>query len=97
MDIFSLKSLIREYYKLTDNCSIYKKKFSTDLRVIFPGYKNVFSNVTSNISLAILNDFPTPEAILSASKDLIIDILIKKWQIESLINSSDFSEQIRKI
>lgn len=97
MDIFSLKSLIREYYKLTDNCSVYKKKLSTDLRVIFPGYKNVFSNVTSNISLAILNDFPTPEAILSASKDLIIDILIKKWQIESLINSSDFSEQIRKI
>ena len=53
MDIFQLKSLVREYYKLTDNCSTYKKKLSTDLRVIFPGYKNVFSNVTSNSSIAI--------------------------------------------
>ena len=78
MDIFPLKSLVREYYKLTDNCSTYKKKLSTDLRVIFPGYKNVFSNVTSNSSLAILNDYPTPEAVLNAPKDIIIDILIKK-------------------
>ncbi|MGF0111106.1 transposase, partial [Clostridium sp. SGI.024] len=73
-----LKSLVREYYKLTDNCSTYKKKLSTDLRVIFPGYKNVFSNVTSNSSLAILNDYPTPEAVLNAPKDIITDILIKK-------------------
>ena len=78
MDIFQLKSLVREYYKLTDNCSTYKKKLSADLRVIFPGYKNVFSNVTSNSSLAILNDYPTPETILNAPKDVIIDILIKK-------------------
>ena len=78
MDIFQLKSLVREYYKLTDNCSTYKKKLSTDLRVIFPGYKNVFSNVTSNSSIAILNEFPTPQAILSAPKDLIINILMEK-------------------
>jgi len=150
MDTFLLKSLVREYYKLTDNCSTYKKKLSTDLRVIFPGYKDVFSNVTSNSSLAILNDYPTPESIVNAPKDLMIGILTKKskkgisWaekvysnlinraheasiiglplhgfsikitstiklittleseiknlliQIESLINSHNFSEQIRK-
>ena len=78
LDIFLLKSLIREYYKLTDNCSTYKKKLSTDLRIIFPGYKNIFSSATSNSSLAILKDYPTPESVLDAPKDLIIDILIKK-------------------
>lgn len=73
LDIFLLKSLVREYYKLTDNCSTYKKKLSTDLRVIFPGYKDVFSNVISNSSLAILSDYSTPESLLNVPKDRIFN------------------------
>ena len=76
LDIFLLKSLVREYYKLTDNASIYKKKLSTDLRIIFPNYNTVFSNTTSNSSLAILSTYPTPEAVLNAPKDKILDLLI---------------------
>lgn len=78
LDIFLLKSLIREYYKLTDTCSIFKKKLSTDLRVIFPSYSTVFSSVTSNSSIAILSDYPTPQSILDAPKDKILEILISK-------------------
>lgn len=78
LDIFLLKSLIREYYKLTDTCSTYKKKLSTDLRVIFPGYKDVFSNVTSNTSIDLLSNYQTPESILNAPEDKILDILITK-------------------
>ena len=78
LDIFLLKSLIREYYKLTDTCSIFKKKLSTDLRVIFPSYSTIFSSVTSNSSIAILSEYPTPQLILAAPKDKILDILISK-------------------
>ncbi|KLE16886.1 IS110 family transposase [Clostridium sp. C8] len=78
LDIFLLKSLIREYYKLNDTCSTYKKKLSTDLRVIFPGYKDVFSNVTSNTSIDLLSNYQTPESILNAPEDKILDILITK-------------------
>ena len=56
LDIFLLKNLIREYYKLRDSCSTYKKKLSTDLRVIFPNYNTVFSDSTSNTSLEILSN-----------------------------------------
>jgi len=76
LDIFLLKSLVREYYKLTDNASIYKKKLSADLRIIFPNYNTVFSNPTSNSSLAILNAYPTPEAVLNAPKNEILALLI---------------------
>lgn len=78
LDIFLLRSLIREYYKLTDTCSTFKKKLSADLRVIFPGYNTVFSNTTSFSSIAILSKYPSPKAVLDAPKDAILDILITK-------------------
>jgi len=78
LDIFLLRSLIREYYKLTDTCSTFKKKLSADLRVIFPGYNTVFSNTTSPSSIAILSKYPSPKAVLDAPKDAILDILITK-------------------
>ena len=78
LDIFLLRSLIREYYKLTDNCSDFKKKLSADLRVTFPNYHTIFSDTTSNSSIAILNEYPTPQSILEAPKEVIIDILLSK-------------------
>lgn len=78
LDIFLLKSLVREYYKLTDNASIYKKKLSVDLRIIFPNYNTIFSNPTCNSSLSILNAYPTPESVLNAPKSEILELLISK-------------------
>lgn len=77
LDIFLLKNLVREYYKLTDTCSTYKKKLSADLRVIFPNYNTIFSDPTSNTSLTILSNYPTPEAIIAAPKEDVIKILNK--------------------
>lgn len=75
LEVFLLKSLIREHYKLSDTCSIFKKKLSADLRVIFPGYNTVFSNTTCITSISILNEYPTPKDILNAPKDKIINLL----------------------
>ncbi len=106
LDIFLLKSLIREYYKLTDTCSIFKKKLSTDLRVIFPNYSTVFSSVTSNSSIAILSDYPTPQSILDAPKDKILEILISKSKkglsrfdkvLLNIKNNSDFISNVKSL
>ena len=78
LDIFLLKNIVREYYKLTDSCSIYKKKLSADLRVIFPNYNTVFSDIASNTSLEILSNYPTPKSIIDAPKEDVIKILIEK-------------------
>ena len=89
LDIFLLRSLIREYYKLTDNCSDFKKKLSADLRVTFPNYHTIFSDTTSNSSIAILSEYPTPQSILEAPKETIINILLAKSR-----KGSDWSEKI---
>ena len=89
LDIFLLRSLIREYYKLTDNCSDFKKKLSADLRVTFPNYHTIFSDTTSNSSIAILSEYPTPQSILEAPKETIIDILLAKSR-----KGLDWSEKI---
>lgn len=74
--IYALKSLIREYYKLTDTKSTYKKKLSNDLRIIFPGYSDIFSDITSKSSIQILKTLPMPNDILSATKDDLINLLL---------------------
>ena len=73
-----MKNIVREYYKLTDTCSVYKKKLSADLRVIFPNYNTVFSDSTSNTSLELLSKYPTPKSIIDASKEDILKILTEK-------------------
>lgn len=78
LDIFLLKNLVREYYKLTDTCSTFKKKLSADLRVIFPNYNTIFSDPTSNTSLEILSNYPTPKLVIDAPKEDVINILIEK-------------------
>lgn len=75
VEIYTLKALCRDYYKFTDSKSIFKKKLSTDLRVIFPGYHSVFSNIACKTSLAILKQFSSPEAIINTDKDCLISII----------------------
>lgn len=76
VDLYTLKSLCREYYKLTDTKSTYKKKLSNDLRLIFPGYSDIFSDITSKTSMQILKTYPMPKDILSCNKDDLIHILL---------------------
>jgi len=76
LDIFLLKNLVREYYKLTDTCSTFKKKLSADLRVIFPGYNTIFSDSTSKSSIELLSRYSTPQSILEATKEDIIKIFL---------------------
>lgn len=76
-NLYALKSLCREYYKLTDTKSTYKKKLSNDLRLIFPGYNDIFSDITSKTSIEILKSYTKPHDILSANKDDLINILLK--------------------
>jgi len=75
--VYLLRNLCREYYSLIDDGANIKKKLSCDLRVYFPGYNNVFSDITGNTSLAILEAYPTPKSILDAPKEDIILLLRK--------------------
>jgi transposase len=84
INIFTLKLLVRDYYKLIDTRSTFKKKLSNSLSISFSGYQNVFSNTCGIVSIKILKKYPTPQAVISAQKQDIMDILLNsrkglKW------------------
>lgn len=73
--IMNLRVLCREYYSLVDHRSAYVNKLKAQLRIVFPGYKKAFSDVTGATSIQILENFPTPEDIINAEPGTIIDLI----------------------
>ena len=67
-----LRNLSREYYDLMDNRSAYINKLQGELRMVFPQYLKIFSKITTNTSLTLLEKYTSPDAFLEASKDDII-------------------------
>ena len=51
------RNLCREYYDLMDNRSAYVNKLQGELRMVFPQYLGIFSKVTINTSLTLLETY----------------------------------------
>ena len=68
-----LRNLSREYYDLMDNRSAYINKLQGELRMVFPQYLTIFSKVTTNTSLTLLENYGSPDSFLFADKQAIID------------------------
>ena len=69
------RNLCREYYGLMDNRSAYVNKLLGQLRMAFPQYLGIFSKVTINTSLTLLETYTSPSAFLEADKQEIIDVI----------------------
>lgn len=69
------RNLCREYYDLVDNRSAYVNKLQGELRMVFPQYLGIFSKLTINTSLTLLETYTSPSAFLEADKQEIIDII----------------------
>ena len=69
------RNLCREYYNLMDNRSAYVNKLQGELRMTFPQYLGIFSKVTINTSLALLETYTSPSAFIKADKQEIIDTI----------------------
>lgn len=67
-----LRNLSREYYDLMDNRSAYINKLQGELRMVFPQYLKIFSKITTNTAMTLLENYTSPEAFLNASKETII-------------------------
>lgn len=70
-----LRNLSREYYNLMDNRSAYVNKLQGELRMVFPQYLKIFSKITTNTAMILLETYTSPEAFLNASKENIIKII----------------------
>lgn len=70
--VLDLRNLSREYYDLMDNRSAYVNKLQGELRMVFPQYLKIFSKITVNTALTLLEKYTSPDAFLNASKHEII-------------------------
>ena len=66
------RNLCREYYSLMDSRSAYVNKLQGELRMAFPQYIGVFSNVTVNTSLVLLETYTSPKAFIEADEQEVI-------------------------
>lgn len=73
--IMNLRCLCREYYSLVDYRSAYVNKLKAQLCIVFPGFCKVFSDITGATSIAVMKNFSTPEDILSAQPNEVIDLI----------------------
>ena len=73
--VLDLRNLVREYYYLTDCKSSFVTKLTAVLKVSFPEYLDVFSKITVQTSLVILEKYPSPTACLAAKKCDIVNII----------------------
>ena len=69
------RNLCREYYDLMDNRSAYVNKLQGELRMAFPQYLGIFSKVTTNTSLTLLETYTSPTAFIEADKQEIVDTI----------------------
>ncbi|AEM74393.1 LOW QUALITY PROTEIN: hypothetical protein Calla_1811 [Caldicellulosiruptor acetigenus 6A] len=70
-----LKNLCRQYYNLSDELTSYKYRLTSVVDQIMLNFKEVFPDICSKTSLAILENYPTPNDILSADSEKLISII----------------------
>lgn len=75
--VLELRSLTRKYYDLVDTRSGFINKLKADLSTAFPQYLSLFSNVICPTSLMILKKYPTPDKIIKAKENSIIENIRK--------------------
>jgi len=75
--VLDLRNLVREYYYLMDSRSAYVNKLLGHLKVVFPQYIGIFSKVTVKTSLALLEKYSSPDALLAARKSSVVNLIRK--------------------
>lgn len=77
-DVECLKNLCRQYYNLSDELTAYKNRLTSIVDQIMLNYTDVFPNMFSKASIAVLEQYPTPTAILNANKSKLIALIKQK-------------------
>jgi len=71
--VMNLRNLTREYYSLVDFRSSYVLKLGGQVKVAFPQFKGIFSDLTGKTSLMILKKYTSPNELLQADPDVLAE------------------------
>ena len=76
-EVIDLRNLVRDYYYFKDLQSAVVLKLTAELKVSFPAYRKVFSKVTTQTSLKLLEAYPLAADMLDAPKDELVETIRK--------------------
>ena len=76
-EVIDLRNLVRDYYYFKDLQSAVVLKLTAELKVSFPAYRKVFSKVTTQTSLKLLEAYPLAADMLAAPKDILVETIHK--------------------
>ena len=76
-EVIDLRNLVRDYYYFKDLQSAVVLKLTAELKVSFPAFRKVFSKVTTQTALKILESYPLAADILAAPKDILVETIRK--------------------
>ncbi len=76
-EVIDLRNLVRDYYYFKDLQSAVVLKLTAELKVSFPAYRKVFSKVTTQTSLKLLEAYPLAADMLAAPKDELVETIRK--------------------
>ena len=97
-EIITLRMLSREYFALADNLTDCKHRFMNDLRLLFPGFLDVFKNPFSVAALKVLKDYPSPKALQGCNlSQLASDVALSsrrsdEWARKKLVPLFDYAQ-----
>ena len=91
-----LKSLCRQYYKMTDQLTAYKNKLIGIVDQVMLNFTDVFKNATCKTALALLEKYPTPSHMLKGNRDKIISLIRKTSKMGIKWATSKYELLIKK-
>ena len=68
-DVAAMSAILREYYAMKKELSMYICRLKNQLRQVFPQFLPIFSKVNGITAMAILYEYVTPDAILAVGLD----------------------------
>ena len=74
-DVVNLRNLVRDYYYFKDLQSAITLKLTAELKVSFPAYLTVFSKVTTQTSLKLLETYPLADNLLASPKEELVEMI----------------------
>ena len=74
---YTLRQLNRYYEALLGHLRKAKVSFNATLDIVYPKYQDVFDNLYTNSSIAILRKFPHPEELIRKHQEMVAKHLVK--------------------
>ena len=74
-EVIDLRNLVRDYYYFKDLQSAVVLKLTAELKVSFPAYRKVFSKVTTQTSLKLLDAYPLAQDFIAAPKETVVEMI----------------------